>query len=792
MKNVIVTNNFNNIDLVGGKAYNLNILKKNKINVPNFFVVSSKIYELYLNKKLDFNYIKNYINKYCDDNFKKGTLFSVRSSANVEDSDNMSYAGQFKSYLNIKQEEIFNYIKKCWDFASKKGNIKMAVIIQQMVESEISGVGFTANPAGILNEAVITAGKGLGNNIVEDKIATITYYYNLNDNIYYSEKHEETIELSKKEIEIIINSIKQIKKIFNKYMDIEWAISKNKLYILQARPITTLGKKEIIVLDNSNIVESYPNISLELTQSVAKRLYSFTFTEIFRQLLGDKEIEKHLDIFKNVVESVNGRIYYRISNWYTFFQFLPFNNKIIKVWQEMLGVMDKKVIYNKNKIGIYLKLKLLIKAIRLLKRNNTTMDMVEREYKKVEEWHDKNMLLKNKYSNKELFEINNELASNTTKLAALALINDMYTFIFTSLTKSLSKNKKYNENISYYISNISNLESMKPLSMLNEITKNIRTDEKIYLEFININTNNEFYNFIEKHKNNSNIKSLKEYIKIYGDRTLEELKLETKTYRTDPILLVEKIKNNEILTINEKEYKLNIKCNFILKWCIKNTIKGISQREMTRINRTKTFGMARENFIQIAENLVNSKVLNNKEDIFYIEYDELEKYINSKNINLKQLVEKRKYEYTENKKIPDYSRLVFDGKIFNKRIYSNVVTNYKGSNVLTGTPVSSGITTGECLIINDIKNIGNVKNKILVTKTTDPGWAFLIKDAAGLIAERGSILSHTAIISRELGVPAVVNVKNITDILKNGEKIKLDANKGEVEILRKDFKKCTK
>lgn len=787
MKNVIVTKNFNNIDLVGGKAYNLNILKKNNINVPNFFVVSSKIYEQYLNKKLDFNYIKNYINKYCDDNFKKGTLFSVRSSANVEDSDNMSYAGQFKSYLNIKQEEIFNYIKKCWDFASKKGNIKMAVIIQQMVESEISGVGFTANPAGLLNEAVITAGKGLGNNIVEDKIATITYYYNLNDNIYYSEKYEETIELSKKEIEIIINSIKQIKKIFNKYMDIEWAISKNKLYILQARPITTLGKKEIIVLDNSNIVESYPNISLELTQSVAKRLYSFTFTEIFRQLLGDKEIEKHLDIFKNVVESVNGRIYYRISNWYTFFQFLPFNNKIIKVWQEMLGVMDKKVIYNKNKIGIYLKLKLLIKAIRLLKRNNTTMDMVEREYKKVEEWHDKNMLIKNKYSNKELFEINNELASNTTKLAALALVNDMYTFIFTSLTKSLSKNKKYNENISYYISNISNLESMKPLNMLNEITKNIRTDEKIYLEFININTNNEFYNFIEKHKNNSNIKALKEYIKIYGDRTLEELKLETKTYRTDPILLVEKIKNNEILTINEKEYKLNIKCNFILKWCIKNTLKGISQREMTRINRTKTFGMARENFIQIAENLVNSKVLNNKEDIFYIEYDELEKYINSKSINLKQLVEKRKYEYTENKKIPDYSRLVFDGKIFNKRIYSNVVTNYKGSNVLTGTPVSSGITTGECLIINDIKNIGNVKNKILVTKTTDPGWAFLIKDAAGLIAERGSILSHTAIISRELGVPAVVNVKNITDILKNGEKIKLDANKGEVEILRKDL-----
>ncbi len=789
MKKVIVSNNFNDIELVGGKAYNLNILKESNINVPNFFVISSKMYELYLDEKLDLNYVENCINEYCNNNFKKETLFAIRSSANVEDSNNMSYAGQFKSYLNVGQEEIFKHIQKCWDFASKKCNIKMAVIVQQMIKSEISGIGFTANPEGILNEAVITAGRGLGNNIVEDKIATITYYYNLNDDIYYFEKQEDSIELLKTDIEKIIDSLKQIKKIYKKHMDIEWAISDSELYILQARPITTLGEKEIIVLDNSNIIESYPNISSPLTQTSAKILYSLTFTEIFRKLLGDKEIEKYLDIFNDVLESVNGRIYYRISNWYTFFQFLPFSNKIIKIWQEMLGVMDKKVIYNEKKIGIGLKLKLLIRAIVLLKRNNSTMSSIEKEYDRIQKAHNEKMLLKDKYSNLELLKINNDIASDTTKLAALALVNDMYAFICTGFVKSLSKNKKYQKEVNDYISNICNLESMKPINMLNEISKNIRMDKEVYSEFANISTNNEFFKFIEKHKNNSNIKDIRNYINMYGDRVLEELKIETKTYRTDPLLLVEKIKNNNIETAvkDEKIDIFKIKCNFILKWFIKNAIKGISQREMTRINRAKSFGMARETIMQIAENFENSGVIDNKEDIFYIGYDELGNYINNESINLKEIIKRRKQEYKEFENIPNYSRIVFAGKIFNKRIYSNTMTNYEASNLLVGTPVSTGMVTGECLIIDDIKNIGDVKNKILVTKTTDPGWAFLLKDAVGLISERGSLLSHTAIISRELGIPAVVNIKNATNILKNGDKIRLDANKGEIEVLRKDL-----
>lgn len=802
LKNVIVNDNLNNIEIVGGKGWNLKILNKNNIKVPKFFIISSKIYELYLAEKLDLYYVKKVIEEYCNNNFEKETFFAIRSSANIEDSNSKSYAGQFKSFLNVRKEEVFVYVKKCWEYAKQKkelfnnNNFKMAIIIQEMVKSEVSGIAFTANPEGILNEAVITVGRGLGPNVVEDRVETTTYYYNLNDDIYYFEKQENAVKLSKNFIKALIDNLKKIKKIYNKNMDVEWAISNNELYILQARPITTLNYDDIIVLDNSNIVENYPNISLPLTQSTTKIIYSKTFTSIFKKLLGDKQIKKYLNIFDNIVASVNGRIYYRISNWYSFFCFLPFSKKIIKIWQDMLGVMDKKVVHNKNKIKLSLKVKIFFKALNFFIKNNKNMKYIEKECEYYINKYNEKVLYKKAYTNKELLNNYEEIITKGAELESLALVNDMYAFIFTSLVKKLSKNKEYEKKINEYISNISNLESMKLVNKIDEVTNNIKKDKKIYSTFINIKANEEFYKFLEVYKENKNVEAIREYIQMYGDRIPEELKWETKTYKTDPILLVEKIKNNN--TDNyERKKKLyyskkekinlsNLRCNYFLKYCMQNAVKGIAQREMARLNRTRIIGLCREYFLQISDNLVNKGEIDCKEDIFYITYKELEDYINKANIkssNLKEIIEKRKKEYKDLEKIPAYSRIVFASKIFDKKIHSDTLTNYESSNILSGTPVSSGTAIGECLIIENVENIKDTRNKIIVTKTTDPGFAFLLKDAKGLISERGSLLSHTAIISREMGLPAVVNVKNATNILKNGDRVKIDANQGKIKIL---------
>ena len=88
-------------------------------------------------------------------------------------------------------------------------------------------------------------------------------------------------------------------------------------------------------------------------------------------------------------------------------------------------------------------------------------------------------------------------------------------------------------------------------------------------------------------------------------------------------------------------------------------------------------------------------------------------------------------------------------------------------------------------MIEDINEKYDVKDKILITKMTDPGWVFLLATSKGVISEKGSLLSHTAIISREIGIPSIVGVENATSIIKTGDLIKMDANSGIIEIIER-------
>ena len=104
---------------------------------------------------------------------------------------------------------------------------------------------------------------------------------------------------------------------------------------------------------------------------------------------------------------------------------------------------------------------------------------------------------------------------------------------------------------------------------------------------------------------------------------------------------------------------------------------------------------------------------------------------------------------------------------------------------LEGIPTSNGVVEGEALVIDDICKNYNVKDKILITKMTDPGWVFLLVNAKGVISEKGSILSHTAIISREIGIPSIVSVEDATLIIHTGDYLKMDAYNGKIEIKKR-------
>lgn len=774
---------------IGKKAYNLFKLKENGLNVPDLFCVI-------LNSK------KDEIEKYIEENYTDDS-FAIRSSSSVEDSDKISFAGQFKTFLNVEKKDVISKIYECGNIIFSKGlnryidhnqvskeDIKISVIVQKMVHAEKSGVIFTSNPQGILNETVIVLGKGTGNNIVEDKINTTSYYYNRTDNLYYYEKQGNSETLSSDEIEKIIDVVKKIEQVLGKNLDIEFAIKDNIIYILQARKITTLNDNMKIVLDNSNIVESYPAISLPLTQSFVKEVYYQIMKSVLKRLTGDKKTILNYDnTLKNMVSVANGRIYYQINNWYSILKLLPFSKKIIPMWQNMLGVENKEIDYNSNlSVGFKVKFAIVTNFFRAFKTTQKEMDKLnlffEDIIKKYHEEYRANM------SAEELVILYETLKSKIMEKWDITLVNDMYAFIYTALVKRQLKKEHVPDYINVsnkILSDVSNLESMKPIENLIDISIYVKKSNRIS-QLNSIKTNEDYYDYINNLKDYTLKDKLNNYIEEYGDRNLEELKLESKTFRTDPVLLVNKIikyvedENLEKYLKNNAFYKKSIKLSLKTRKYLTNAEIGIRNREKSRLHRSKLYGIMRSIVLDISSIFVSQDIISKKEDIFYLYYDEIVQVLKNKEYNVKKIIEERKVQYEMYSKLPAYSRIIFDGKIVNK---THLNINNEEFNfipdIMYGIPCSSGKVVGNVVIINstNISNI-DVKDKILVTKMTDPGWVYLITQAKAVIAERGSLLSHTAIISRELNKPAVVGVKNVTNILKDGDRVEVDATTGKI------------
>ena len=730
------------------KAESLELADLTGVNVPELIVVRSDELDK-LEELEDFKKLK--------DNIK----YAVRSSCKLEDSETESHAGEFKTFLNVNKSDIKSKVDEV--VASYNG-LPGEVIIQEMVDADLSGIVFTANPIGILNEMVITVGKGLGNNVVEDKIDTTTYFYNVDDKKYYFSGDEDL--LSSEVLKALIDEVEFIQLVIDefgdltKYIDIEFAIKDNEVFILQIRPITTLKEDaEVIILDNSNIVESYPGISLPLTQDFVTEIYYKVFRQLILRVTQDDELVKKLDPdLQNMVDTCNGRMYYRISNWYSVLDIMPFSRKIISIWQEMLGVHNTKVTKRFN-ISTKTKLKVIKQIVALAKSNQSNMKILNNTFNsKISTYR---TLIEDCNSKVQLLNVYKIIMDNLTSMWDITLINDMYTFIFTALAGKKAKAK---------LKNIQNLESMKPVHKLNKI-----------VELYSIHGDDGVYKIFET-----------DYIDTYGDRCIGELKLETKTYRTNPELLYDYIKDKSAIITNSDTDLVKLSYQLTSKDDIKNeddkSVKygyfakkaksGIKNRETSRMNRTRIFGLARDIMLQVGEMLAKDGYIDNYRDVFYLKFNEL-----CEDKDYRDLVKLRKEQYKQFENIPNFNRLEFLERVTDKSLCNIHHKKIDEHTEFFGVGSSLGKVVGEVIVIDNPSTTIDTHNKIIVTESTDPGWVFLIKNSLGIVTERGSMLSHTAIVTRELGKPAVVNVKGIMDNLKTGDKIELDAYTGTVKLL---------
>ncbi len=212
-------------------------------------------------------------------------------------------------------------------------------------------------------------------------------------------------------------------------------------------------------------------------------------------------------------------------------------------------------------------------------------------------------------------------------------------------------------------------------------------------------------------------------------------------------------------------------------------------RENTRFARTRAYGIARTMFQAMGEDLSSRGVLAEPRDIFYLELAEIYG-IHQGTLtvsNLKELVAFRKRQYATYADAEPKIRFETRGPVY---WHNAILRELEKPDIppgadydLSGLPCCPGIVEGLVRVVMSPKDDMNLSGEILVTPRTDPGWVPLYPSCSGLLVERGSLLSHSAIVAREMGLPAIVGIKGLTHTLKTGMRVRMDGKAGTVRIL---------
>ncbi|MGE5257765.1 MAG: PEP-utilizing enzyme, partial [Hyphomicrobiales bacterium] len=307
---------------------------------------------------------------------------------------------------------------------------------------------------------------------------------------------------------------------------------------------------------------------------------------------------------------------------------------------------------------------------------------------------------------------------------------------------------------------------------------------------------------------------LQNYLERFGERCTDELKLESPTLQENPLPLLRAIGSlaasqtglvawdraqvsEDNPTPNAMQSRINTALagkplrRLVFNWVLSNARERVRIRENLRYDRTRVFGRVRTIFVEIGRRFQECGLLHDARDIFYLELEEVFGFIQgyATCINVKGLVALRRQEYDEYLRLEkpgdrfETQGIVYYGNRFNGGKNRTDPIGFDGE-LRKGIGCGPGVASGRARVVTDPAGAHIEPGDILVAERTDPGWVMLFPLAAGLIVERGSLLSHSAIVARELGLPTVVALEGATAWLTTGDPVQVDGNAGYVRRIR--------
>ncbi len=768
----------------------------------------------------------------------ESNAYAVRSSATAEDLPTASFAGQQDSYLNITgKEAILKCISNCWaslfteraiiyriqnGFDHRK--VYLSVIVQKMIFPEVAGIMFTADPVTSNRKVLsIDASFGLGEalvsglvnsdnykvnngNIVDKKISTkMLAIYAAADGGTVKQEVEARLQneqaLTDEEILRLEQTGRKIEKHFGSPQDIEWCLADSTFYIVQSRPITTLfpipeandeeNHVYVSVGHNQMMTDAMKPLGLSFflltTRALMRTAGGRLFVDITSLLASPAGRETVINVTLGKSDPLTKDALTTIVHREDFIKFLPDDK------QEPVTGKSNKDVPPDN----YQTLNEYDPAIvsELIRSSQTAIEKLKQSIQTK--------------SGSELFDF---ILEDIEQLKKTNADRKSFGVIMTGMNASSWINEKMNEwlgekNAADILAQSvpNNITSEMGLELL-DVADVIRPYPDVieYIQQVKVD------DFLDELVNPDSYRdggretrdAIYAFLSKYGMRCAGEIDITKTRWAEKPVILVAMILNNiknfepgegkrkfeqgrqEAL---KKEQELLDRLVLLpdgeqkareTKRMIDLVRNFAGYREYPKYSIVSRYFAYKQALMKEAERLVQASIIHEKEDVYYLSFEEFREVVSANKLDY-QVISNRKDEYKFYEKLTPPRVITSDGEIIQGR--------YNQENIPAGAiaamAVSTGVTEGRARVILNMEDADLEDGDILVTTFTDPSWTPLFLSIKGLVTEVGGLMTHGAVIAREYGLPAVVGVENATQLIKDGQLIRVNGTDGYVEIL---------
>lgn len=765
------------LNRAGNKAGNLRRLLDHGFPVPETYVITWDAYQEYLRDNVS---IVERIRAELERVVRPGQGYAVRSSANIEDGEAFSFAGQFKTVLNARGiDEILSAIWAIWATACTESvrmylkqmqpiqpELKMGVIVQEMVAPVYSGVAFSKNPVTGVDEIVVEGVQGNGTALVQGGVTPDCWIFKWDEWVTQPEQPH----IPTAVIEQVVALVQKAAQVFKRAVDMEWVSDGEKVYAVQMRDITSTSKA--VVYSNRIAKDMLPGMIKPLVWSINVPMVNTVWVNFLTEMIGKNSIDP-----LTLAKPFYYRAYFNMSVLGEAFNKLGLPSETLDMMMGLgprgmrmpnMRLHSRMVLIAPNLIGM------VWDKFRFHKRIETQLPGIEAELANFQQ-HDLAAR-----SDADILAELSRLFSLTQRAAYLNIVGPLLMFFYNGMLNSRLKKQGIDPEQFDIMDGMHEWSEYEPGRHLHSLHAHYQQLDQAAQEKIAASSFADFQALdgIDTFRSEVNA-----FLTRFGHLSDSGNDISMPNWREIPDLVLKMIVTYNPYAVPHKS-RMGVKDlpggrlkGWMTRFFYHRARRFRLYREHISFMYTKTYGAFRPYWLELGRRMAERGLLRAPEDVFYLYQEEAKAALSGDSSK-------------------DYARLAasrcqemaaMQNLVLPVVIYGDTPPPVVGisEDRLSGIPASRGVYTGRVRVVRSVGDLSRLQaGDVLVVPYSDVGWTPLFAQAGGVIAESGGLLSHSSIIAREYRIPAVVSVAGAT-LLKDNTLVTIDGYKGEV-LIHKD------